>query len=258
MVEIATPDVSMSTPIATNFEIGSVLKRGLAIAWRKAAPFGLVTLVIMSPTYLLAISADAPGSGSGSHLNATDLAEIAVEAMLMSIAAAILGHATIRELRVGHSSIGESIRWCYRLIWPVLGITILATVATWMGFMLLIVPGLILLTVWWVVIPVAVVEGTGVMESFGRSSRLTDGNRWRVFGILCIVYGAYFGLEAVIETIFSNDQFALADSTGHPLVSYVSAVAVTVVDSVLAAVGYHDLRIIKDGGEPERIAVVFD
>ena len=55
------------------------------------------------------------------------------------------------------------------------------------GFLLLIVPGLILLTIWRLGAPAIVVERQGVMDAFGRSRELVKGNGWNVFGALLLV-----------------------------------------------------------------------
>lgn len=63
---------------------------------------------------------------------------------------------------------------------------ILAGLGIALGFLLLIVPGLYLLTIWSLIVPVIVLEGAGIMESFGRSRALTAGHRWGVFGRLLV------------------------------------------------------------------------
>ena len=54
------------------------------------------------------------------------------------------------------------------------------------GFLLLVVPGLFLLTIWIAVIPAIVLEGRGIGESFGRSHDLVRGNGWNVFGVIVL------------------------------------------------------------------------
>lgn len=67
-----------------------------------------------------------------------------------------------------------------RLIWA----RLLITVAILAGLVALIVPGLILATIWAVVVPVIVIEKLPVMDSLRRSRELVRGNGWRVFGFL--------------------------------------------------------------------------
>src|ERR687897_320399 len=54
------------------------------------------------------------------------------------------------------------------------------------GFILLIIPGLILITIWSVGAPAIVAEGAGPIEAFGRSWRLVRGDAWPVFGTLLV------------------------------------------------------------------------
>ena len=70
-----------------------------------------------------------------------------------------------------------------RLIWAGL----LVAGATLLGLFLLIFPGLILLTIWSVVIPVIVAENLSLTESLRRSPELVRGNGWRVFGFMMLL-----------------------------------------------------------------------
>jgi hypothetical protein len=63
---------------------------------------------------------------------------------------------------------------------------ILAALGITVGFILLIVPGFFLLTIWSLIVPVIVLEGARTMDSFGRSRELTRGNRWGVFGRILV------------------------------------------------------------------------
>src|SRR5438552_4856256 len=72
-------------------------------------------------------------------------------------------------------SIGDLIRSVEPVFWPLVGVSILFGIAVGVGFVLLIIPGLILLTIWSVVAPVTVVERPGVFAAFGRSRQLVRG-----------------------------------------------------------------------------------
>ncbi|HSD23880.1 MAG TPA: hypothetical protein VLB79_06070 [Solirubrobacterales bacterium] len=65
---------------------------------------------------------------------------------------------------------------------------ILAGIAIAIGFVLIIIPGLILLTIWAVISPAIVVEDKGVFESFGRSRELVRGHGWQVFGAIVLTF----------------------------------------------------------------------
>jgi hypothetical protein len=65
---------------------------------------------------------------------------------------------------------------------------ILSGIAIGIGFFLLIIPGLILMTIWAVGAPAIVVEGIGPFDAFGRSYDLVRGQAWTVFGVLVCVF----------------------------------------------------------------------
>jgi hypothetical protein len=65
---------------------------------------------------------------------------------------------------------------------------LLAGIAIAIGFVLIIVPGLILLTIWAVISPSIVVEDKGVFEAFGRSRELVRGHGWQVFGAIVLAF----------------------------------------------------------------------
>jgi hypothetical protein len=85
------------------------------------------------------------------------------------------------------------------------------------GLVLLIVPGIILLLMWALTIPVAVIEDTGLRDSVNRSAELTKGHRGRVFviGLLFLI------LLYVVYMIWEIPIFAIMGfmARGHRLVS---------------------------------------
>jgi hypothetical protein len=104
------------------------------------------------------------------------------------------------------------------------------------GLVLLVVPGLIVLVRWSVIVPVIMIEGAGIRESFRRSSRLVKGSGWTVFGVIAIVLVG----ESLVETFFDNLLYRLpefyASWLGHFLVSVVTA---PFVAHALAVIYYH-------------------
>jgi len=80
---------------------------------------------------------------------------------------------------------------------------LIAVIGIGIGFVLLIIPGLVLLTFWCVIIPTIVLEGKSAGESFGRSFELTRGHFWRVLGIIVLAVVIYFGFEIVLALILS-------------------------------------------------------
>ena len=108
----------------------------------------------------------------------------------------------VRDGRVD-SSIGE----VFERVRPHLGTLILAGIVAGfgiaIGLVLLIVPGLVLLTWWCLIVPVIVLEGKQAGEAFTRSRELVRGHGWTVFGIVVITALASGIALGVIQSIFS-------------------------------------------------------
>jgi hypothetical protein len=112
---------------------------------------------------------------------------------------------SVQDIRDGRAdlSVGETVSAGLRDIWPVAAASILAGIAIAIGLVLLIVPGLWLITIWAVIIPVIVIERSGALASFGRSRQLVRGHGWHVFGTLVLVFIIEIVVDLVLSLVFS-------------------------------------------------------
>jgi hypothetical protein len=96
----------------------------------------------------------------------------------------------VQDVRDGRVDLdlGQTVRAAGPYILPVIGASILAGIGVTIGFALLIVPGLILLTYWCLIVPFIVLGGSRVFGSFGNSWRTVRGYAWRVFGTYVLVF----------------------------------------------------------------------
>ncbi len=85
---------------------------------------------------------------------------------------------------------------------PLLGASILAGLGITLGLILLVVPGLILLTWWSLITATIVLEDKGVFESFGRSRELVRGNGWSAFGVVILTLLLTSVVSNVISALF--------------------------------------------------------
>jgi hypothetical protein len=108
----------------------------------------------------------------------------------------------VRDGRID-SSIGDLFERVQPYVGTLIGAGILAGLGIALGFILLIVPGLILLTWWCLIAPVIVLEKKHVGESFGRSRELVRGHGWTVFGIIIVTVLLSAIASGVIQSIFS-------------------------------------------------------
>ncbi len=129
-----------------------------------------------------------------------------------------------------------------RSVTPVLGPLVLAGILAGLATgiaMLLIVPGLYLLTIWAVLAPVIVIERRPAMEAFGRSRELVRGHGWQVFGVVVVVYLLQVLTSLVLRTV--------ADSAGDSFVTYAVAellvrLLIAPLSALAAAVLFFELR----------------
>ena len=119
----------------------------------------------------------------------------------------------------------------FRSITPVLGpltiAAILGGLGIALGFVALIVPGLVLLTWWALIGPVIVMERVPAMQSFGRSRELVRGNGWQVFGVLVVML--------LIQLIVSSVFQAVGESISEDITIY--SIFVLAGDTITAPLG---------------------
>ncbi len=141
----------------------------------------------------------------------------------------------IQDGRRDHS-IGDLIRSVEPVFWPLVAVSILFGLAVGIGFILLIIPGLILLTIWSVVAPVTVLERPGPFAAFGRSRELVRGNGWRVFGVIVIVF-----LAVAVLSLAAGLAASGLGSLGRALVQWAVNAALAPVTALSASVLYFEL-----------------
>jgi hypothetical protein len=112
---------------------------------------------------------------------------------------------TVHDVRDGRAdrSIGETFGAVRPQLPAAIVAGVVAGIAIVIGFILLIVPGLFLLTIWSMLIPVIVLERRSVGEAFGRSWEVVRGNAWNVFGLIIVTFVLIFVAGAVVRLVFA-------------------------------------------------------
>lgn len=149
----------------------------------------------------------------------------------------------------------------------------LIMIGTWIGigvgFVLLVVPGIILLLMWALTIPVAVLEDTGLRDSVSRSAELTKGHRGRVFVIyllfLVLIYAAYLAWELpVFATIgvMSRGRGALTIPLWTqfviPVGNFVSQCLVGPLMTIGLSLLYYDEKVRKEAFDLQHMMTALD
>lgn len=184
-------------------QVGDPIGEGWAIYkrfWRHLLPLALVTyLVISLVSLLLTVVAGV--------LGALASVVVAIAGIFLLQGALVEAVADVRDGRAD-LSLTETFGRVVPKLGAIVVAGILAGIAIAIGFVLIIVPGLYLLTIWSVVVPVIVLESTGAFDSFGRSRALVRGYGWTVFGVIVITFLINLAAKIVISIVLaglSND-----------------------------------------------------
>jgi len=176
-------------------DIGAVLSKVFGIYGQTAGTLIPIAVVLFLPVTLL--TAATEDSVAGSILaNA-----LSVVASVWFAGVVVKAVQDAYEDGVVDASVGELFRAVAPMLLTLFLLGLVAGIAIFFGFLLLIVAGLILITIWSVAAPVVVLEGKGVFEALGRSRELVRGNGWQVFGVLVALLAIILVASIVIGSI---------------------------------------------------------
>lgn len=255
-----------------DFQIGEVLGRSINVISRNFWSFYILAIVFACPSTIIDFASESGGaSNARGGPFGSPMARI-VEFLLMYLLTAVLVFGTIRQLRGGTPRLGEMVKGGLESFPTVIGVTILMTLIIGVPLVLINLPALASVyllfvtvpaslaafgyfaTLTWVVIPAAVVERKGALASVARSANLTSGFRWQILAIILLVYASLFFVSFAAGAILGVIDSAIITAVVELLI----VAAFYVFVAVISAVGYHDLRIAKEGDSASEIAAVFD
>ncbi|HWD10341.1 MAG TPA: hypothetical protein VG366_00745 [Solirubrobacteraceae bacterium] len=212
-------------------EVGAVIRRVFAIYVDQAPVLMPAAAVVFVFTGVL--STLLTNAGSGTRLLA----------LLISLVATTLFTGMVVELVADvqdgrrDASPGQLLRAVAPVIWPLIGVAFAAALGVLVGFVLLVLPGLILLTVWSVAAPVVVLERPPGLQALRRSRELVRGHGWQVFGVILLL--------DLLLGIGAGGLDLAADSAGTGVglvVRVVLGVLTAPFAALAAAVLYFELR----------------
>ncbi len=121
-----------------------------------------------------------------------------------------------------------SYRWGFRHLWSVLLVALLVGLSVGIGFILLVIPGIIFLVFFVVSVPALVVENRRGTQAMKRSWSLVSGHFWHALGVILVaaiitgavggIIGAIGGSNWVLRWIFT----AIGEIITSPFTALVS------------------------------------
>lgn len=207
--------------------------------------FGIYAVAILPPQLLGLLLPSALGG-------VVDL----VAGLLMAVAHGAAAVAVRNALEGNSLGIGEAYGKLEGRIGSLIGVQILVGLAIAVGFVFLIVPG-VLAFIWFAVAPpVCALEGVGVTESLGRSRELARGHGKHVFGTMfftwLIVFVALIAIAlavGVVQGIIIGENDRLSDAIGQVLFSFLVPLV-----GIVSAMLYFDLRVRREGADIEALS----
>jgi len=236
-------------------QVGTILSQTFSVFFGNLPSLGLITLIVLLPVMI--------AGGWETHRTLQGVVDpyLSVGVMLLSliltpICTGALTYGVFQGIRGEKAEVGDCLRVGFGRMLPVLGLGLVVGILSALGAMLCLVPGLILMTMWSAAVPAAVIEKCGVMEALRRSSFLTSGHRWTVFGVLIVLW-------LIAMVLGMGVGFVIVIAFGGSLwIMILLQSLVTIVTSGLQAtyptVIYYHLRSAKETIDLDEIASVFD
>jgi len=241
---------------------GSLASRTMSVWWQNLWRFTGLMLLALVPLVVVGIGAailipSLVNRGARFEDSAPLVFGLValVAVVALPLAAILLGglsYGVVQHLAGRRVGIGAMLSQGGRRVWPLTAAILLVMLAILGGYILLIVPGIMIAIATSVALPAVAVEGLGATAAFRRSLELTRGYRWSIFGGLFLVGLVQFGLNMVSQLT----------TLIHPLLAailvFVVVLPASVLSWILPAVAYHDLRVAKEGVDTSALAKVFE
>ena len=218
-------------------QIGDPIGEGWAIYkrfWRHLIPIALVVYLVVS---LIALAL----ASTGSTLSALAAFIVSVAGVFLLQSALVEAVADVRDGRAD-LTLTETIARAWPRLGSVAVAGISAAIAIVLGLVLIIVPGLFLLTIWSMIVPVVVLERRRAFESFGRSRELVRDYGWTVFGVIVVTFAIDVAVSIVLEILFGGFSTAI----GHYVANVVANTLVAPFVAATWTCTYFRLRELKE------------
>lgn len=252
------------------FDLGWVLEKGFGAYLKNLPAFLVMALVIYSPLILYAVVVDHPMASAestdelASKIIMFSLVTGVGSFLLSQVLASAVVYAVVEQLAGRHAPIGRCLTVGLSRMLPTLAVALLAGLAAGLAAILLIVPGLIVMCMYYVAVPASVVERPGIGGALSRSAELTKGHRWSVLVLFLVMMGVGMvlglGLESVLidkvamgsVEVVKPDDWRLYVMLQVGIQLFAGALGAT-----LSATTYVALRNSKEGIGADELSKVF-
>jgi MFS family permease len=184
-----------------------------------------------------------------------------VSIVIGAIVQGAMTRATVAEGENQRAGFAECLAAGARVFLPLIGVALIFGFVIFLGFIFLIVPGIIVMVMWSVAAPAVVVERDGVFRALSRSQELTRGFRWKIFGLFLVLLVIYVLLFSVLGVVGLSSMRAAAATGAFSTVNFVASVITSVLVHLLWGTIqpslYVELRRANNGDSIESLEQIF-
>ncbi len=231
-----------------------ILRTALVMYRRYPLLFATLAVGVIAPYELarLAVTGVGPlGSGKSGDEGTLLLFELIYYVLVGPLISALHVHAVIEIGEGRRPRIGPVALRGLRVLAVVVAAEIVAGVLIGLGFIALIVPGIILSLRWSVVAQTAAVDHEGWMPALRRSAQLTAGHYWHIFRVLLAIGFLTFLIAAIAGALAGGGHNT---SVASVLIGIVVYTIIASFGALTLAVLYFDLRAREAGPRLDPLA----
>ena len=144
---------------------------------------------------------------------------------------------------------------------PLIALSIVLGLGITLGFILVIVPGIILILMWSVAVPSLVIERTGILGAFNRSAELTQGAKWKIFALFAIVLAIQLVLGSLTTLIGAYGVRSGQSPEAYRLTTMTANIVfATIINTLWGTIQpslYVELKQWKEGDSVESLEQIF-
>lgn len=272
----------MKFPIGA-MTVGDILDRGLKVLLPRLPAFYVINLIVLAP--LIVFQLAAPTFLAGVQNPSDPMAQLGptllvffltliLTIILQPIGTAAILHIIAQDFVDKRVSLGDALNFGLRRFGSLFVTSLLVGLVLVVGFILLIVPGIIFYVWYAFFAQVVVVEGLSGTAAMERSKALTEGYRWRIFGVIILVgiIGAVIGFAVgLLNFVIPSYEQLVVPKTGpfdsgirlvpiypnfyiNTLLGILVQILVATYQTICITLLYFDLRNRKEGFDLEMAA----
>jgi hypothetical protein len=249
----------------SRFDPGKVLGSSLGIYFRNFFGFTAVALLVNLPVLIalvwfvtkdMDLTTVKGAESANEDLMFLHWYDLAFTFVLNPLLTAALIYGVVQHLRGAHAGMRDLFAVGVRRLLPALGVGLGYGFLFGIGLVACIAPGFWLGSIYWLAVAVAVMEPGA--RAFDRSKALTDGVRWKVFTVIFVTFALNFGSTWLVQNVLFTDATSPTVVKSEQIVLQVLGIGFSVWNAVTTAVGYHEIRRLREGVDIAQLSAVFD